>query len=1639
MVSTAACDSSEYAIAAQGYTDENGLFSAPDIVPGSYCVIEAGAPLGYGNNQTPNHFVTVSEGETLTVTFTFEYHPPDPAVYGLVRLHIVDHVGNPVSGDSCAVISPSQVDGLTIICDAIPTQPESWRDGLIDIYVTGGGALLTSYQPPVMWQLAGTLPTTLLADPGEIIDLDIVLEPTGNGSVWVQTYRPSQTSEGVSGAVFDITDARNCSGSGNVVGQVTTALPANQPEQPASGILELPPGDYCAEFVSAPADVGYVITARQPFSVSAGWTEAVYFGFQDAPPARLRVIAQGASGIAAPEASFSIFSASDCANLQDNVGGISTDENGVGTYVNIDAGTYCVVHDQAPSGFGGLDVERQLITAVAGQTVDATFTYAVHPPDPAIYGLIRLEVLDDSGSPFSSENVCVTISPGQVNGETTICDVDPDVQGANLDGVIDIYVTASGASVVSMQPPLLWRLQDPSLLPLTLSVAPGEVVTEQVSIEPTGLGIANIVTYATPAIQPGATFDIREGSSCLDDDALAVPQLVTNVDGVAPDGFTAESYVELAPGDYCAIHVAAPSGLELHYASSPRQAFTIYSTGYSPVYFQYLYLDNTPASEDPVQVVPPGAPTGMTITFSAVLVPGVTTVTVDSDPPSIPAGFSLDGAIFYEIDTTASFDGLITICLPYDPGSFGNPSAVKLMHHEGGSWVDVTTSNDPVGGIICGSAVSLSPFGIMEPEGSTSNTPSSASPVTVSGLADGAVSVTFPSVTVAGATNAIPVGNSGDIPEGYAINSAIFYDIQTTATFTGLAEVCITFDSVQFFDRSEVRLFHDVGGEWIDITSGGDPANGTICGMTDHFSPFGVMEPEPLTGSLTIELRNELGGLQPGYCIWLNNPNDQWILLCDDQNDDPDDQWDGVISAELPVGVYTTGSYGPPDNYGLTSSLPTSIEITESGPVVLTLNHAPLTEATIFVDIVDGDGNPITGGCAGPFVPSTPGYRDCWWLDANGDGTVVISGIFTSGTVELGVLIGQGVTYGDWHASGSAEIAVGLTYAELTIVVEPSVVITSTIDGTPAPVDACYQLGDWVGCDRVDGLDGRTVLYGLPAGEYELSLYDSYVTSVSAVDLPRNVTVTGSGTDEIVVDFMTNAPSLVVNLEDDDGAPVLSGCFELTGVSHPVACDRDDGVIDGATSFHGLAGQGEVSLAFIGEIELQGCCDAIAVDLTEEATVEIDYLAPSPVFVLVVTDQDGNPWIVSNPWQHGAGQLCYSVESESHFSSCDAWDGQLDGRVTFYEYGGLYPGTYSLIRYGESVSVPLVITGGATQYVPITIMRTEEAARAVITAVDEAGVPASGACYQLHGPSWTTSLCDSSDGVLDGIATYRSSDPLDPGTLTVIEEKAPDGLARTLSTVIEHNGEMPVEITIEHSGYLTGEGEVTIVDEDTGITLTFANVVKPGRTTVEPISVGETPFPPDSGVFGLGGAMYYEISTTATFLDAITICLPSSDPADRLLHFDDGAWHDVTDDGFPSGGTICGTVRSLSPFAVVPLKETAPDSMVVSGFYAPVDMAEGVYNSVKGGSTVPLKFEVHQDGVELTDTGVIASFTVSTISCDPGANEDAVEYTTLGGTNLKYSGGMFHQNWKTPKSKGCYKVVVTTVDGATLVAYFRLR
>ena len=143
--------------------------------------------------------------------------------------------------------------------------------------------------------------------------------------------------------------------------------------------------------------------------------------------------------------------------------------------------------------------------------------------------------------------------------------------------------------------------------------------------------------------------------------------------------------------------------------------------------------------------------------------------------------------------------------------------------------------------------------------------------------------------------------------------------------------------------------------------------------------------------------------------------------------------------------------------------------------------------------------------------------------------------------------------------------------------------------------------------------------------------------------------------------------------------------------------------------------------------------------------------------------------------------------------------------------------------------------------------------------------------------------------------------------------------------------------------------------------------------------------------------------------------------------------------------TMIATAQDMAGNAYSEFRTYTVSAWTLKGFYQPVDMPNPsiIWNTSKNGSTIPLKFEIFAGQTELTDVIDVKSITYANVACSTGT-EDAIEtlVTATGGTILRYdtTSGQFIFNWKTPSTAGkCYRVTMTTLDGSTLVAYFKLK
>ncbi|MBI5097406.1 MAG: hypothetical protein HZB32_07235 [Nitrospirae bacterium] len=105
------------------------------------------------------------------------------------------------------------------------------------------------------------------------------------------------------------------------------------------------------------------------------------------------------------------------------------------------------------------------------------------------------------------------------------------------------------------------------------------------------------------------------------------------------------------------------------------------------------------------------------------------------------------------------------------------------------------------------------------------------------------VTFTFPSVTLSGNTTVTTSGTGQPPPSGFKLGATpTYYEIASTATFTGPVEVCINYDETQFATERSMKLFHWNGSGWDNITTSLDTTANIICGNTTSFSPFIVAE-----------------------------------------------------------------------------------------------------------------------------------------------------------------------------------------------------------------------------------------------------------------------------------------------------------------------------------------------------------------------------------------------------------------------------------------------------------------------------------------------------------------------------------------------------------------------------------------------------------------------------------------------------------------------------------------------------------------------------------------------------------------------------------------------------------------------------
>ncbi len=173
-----------------------------------------------------------------------------------------------------------------------------------------------------------------------------------------------------------------------------------------------------------------------------------------------------------------------------------------------------------------------------------------------------------------------------------------------------------------------------------------------------------------------------------------------------------------------------------YYSYIPNQVgnytFNLQYSGETTAYATYLQSTSSTAilsvidEEEPIIYEVTFVPVGENVTvssdnstvnlaFNEVEVPGSVTISQQETEAPPPTGFVLaETPMYYEIITSAIFNGPIELAIQYDETLYQNETAVRLLHWINNEWVDITTFVDTENNIVYGETNSLSPFSLVE-------------------------------------------------------------------------------------------------------------------------------------------------------------------------------------------------------------------------------------------------------------------------------------------------------------------------------------------------------------------------------------------------------------------------------------------------------------------------------------------------------------------------------------------------------------------------------------------------------------------------------------------------------------------------------------------------------------------------------------------------------------------------------------------------------------------------------------------------------------------------------------------------------------------------------------------------------------
>jgi hypothetical protein len=247
------------------------------------------------------------------------------------------------------------------------------------------------------------------------------------------------------------------------------------------------------------------------------------------------------------------------------------------------------------------------------------------------------------------------------------------------------------------------------------------------------------------------------------------------------------------------------------------------------------------------------------------------------------------------------------------------------------------------------------------------------------------VGVTFTNVTQAGLTS-LTTGSAGaPPPPGFQPGTPlVYYDISTSAVYSGPINVCINFTGIVFPGAGLPHFFHFENGVWVDHTLSVDPVNMIICGVVTSLSPFAIFQASVIPTTTSISAMGVTYGTPASVTVSVGasggSVSGSVSLTVDGGAASNATLANG--SAVFSLGVLNAGTHSLSASFTAQGNF-----LASGGSGTFSVAQAPLTVAASNATRPYGANNPAISPNFGGFV--------------NGDTSSVLTGLLTCGTAAV--------------------------------------------------------------------------------------------------------------------------------------------------------------------------------------------------------------------------------------------------------------------------------------------------------------------------------------------------------------------------------------------------------------------------------------------------------------------------------------------------------------------------------------------------------------------------------------------------------------------------------------------------------------